>query len=91
MNNEKEIETIAWQELPFYRSLSEQILLLGAPKEILIANGLVLLFFIVDFHFWPIIPVSLIVHFLCIYLSKNDDQFFDCLREYLKKKKYYCT
>ena len=88
---EKELENIAWQELPFYRSLSERILLLGAPKPILILNGMILVLFIVDFHFWPIIPVSLAVHFLCIYVSKNDDQFFECLRSYIHKKKYYCT
>lgn len=91
MNKESEIENIPWQQLPFHRSLSEQILLLGAPKSILIINGMVLLLFIVDFHFWPIIPMSLIVHFGCIYLSKNDEQFFDCLKSYIHKKNYYCT
>jgi type IV secretory pathway TrbD component len=80
-----------WHELPFYRSLSEQILLLGAPKEILILNALAGLLFIVNFHFWLIIPLNLAVHFGCIYVAKNDSQFFDCIREYAKKKNYYCT
>lgn len=89
MNEEN--ESFPWFELPFYRSLSEQILLLGAPKPILILNGLILVLFIVDFHFWPIIPINLLIHFGSIYLAKNDDQFFDCLREYIHKKNYYCT
>jgi type IV secretion system protein TrbD len=86
-----EDKSTPWFELPFYRSMSEQILLLGAPKSVLIANGFVLLLFIVDFNFWYIIPISVLVHFSCIYLSKNDDQFFDCLREYVNKKNYYNT
>lgn len=87
-DNEKDIP---WFHLPFYRSLSEQILLMGAPKSVLIINGLIMLLFIVDFHFWYIIPMNLLVHFGCIYLAKNDAQFFDCLRGYIHKKKYYCT
>jgi len=85
------MEPYPWYELPFYRSLSEQILLLGAPKSILIINGLLMLIFIVDFNFFLIIPINLLIHFGCIYLSKNDDQFFDCLRVYIRKKNYYCT
>ncbi|MBP2629461.1 MAG: hypothetical protein H6Q70_89 [Firmicutes bacterium] len=87
----EEKTSLPWFELPFYRSLSEQILLLGAPKPMLILNGLVMLLFIVDFNFWLIIPVNLVIHFGCIYLTKNDDQFFDCLRKYIRKKNYYCT
>jgi type IV secretion system protein VirB3 len=89
MNEEN--ESLPWFELPFYRSLSEQILLLGAPKAILILNGLIMVLFIVDFSFWMIIPINLLIHFGCIYLAKNDDQFFDCLRAYIHKKNYYCT
>ena len=84
-------EPVAWANLPFYRSLSEQILLFGAPKSVLILNGIVMILFIVDFSFWYIVPISLAVHFFCIYLAKNDDQFFDCLREYVNKKNYYST
>lgn len=91
MAKESELENISWQELPFYKSLSERILLMGAPKPIIIINALVMLLFIIDFHFWEIIPVSLAFHFLCIYVSKNDEQFFEALKSYLHKKNYYCT
>lgn len=84
-------ERIPWHDLPFYTSLSEQLLLLGAPKSVLIVNGLVMMLFIVDLQFLYIIPISLLVHFGCIYLSRNDSQFFDCLREYIHKKNYYST
>ena len=88
---EEDKKTVAWFELPFYRSLTEQILLLGAPKSILSINGAILFLFVVDFNFWWIVPVNIFIHFLCIYLAKNDQQFFDCLREYIHKKNYYCT
>ena len=36
----KEMESVDWQVLPFYRSLSEQVLMLGVPKVVLVLNGL---------------------------------------------------
>ena len=81
--------SVPWQELPFYLSLSEQLLLLGAPKPVLAINGLVMILVIIDFHFYWIIPINLLVHFGCIYLARNDQQFFDCLRAYVPKKDYY--
>ncbi len=87
----KEIESVDWQVLPFYRSLSEQVLMLGVPKVVLILNGLVAFIFFVNFHFWYILIVNAIVHFGAIYLAKNDDQFFECLQNYQSKKNYYST
>ena len=78
-------------ELPFYRSLTEQILFLGAPRAAIMLNAMVAFLFIINFHFWYILPVNLLFHFGCIYVAKNDDQFFDCLKVYQKKKNYYCT
>ena len=87
----KEIESVDWQVLPFYRSLSEQVLMLGVPKVVLVLNGLVAFLFVVNFHFWYILIVNAIVHFGAIYLAKNDDQFFECLQNYQSKKNYYST
>ena len=81
----------SWFELPFYRSLTEQILLLGAPKPALLINGLVGFLFIINFRFWYIIPLTILIHFGCIYVAKNDAQFVDCLQAYNSKKNYYCT
>ena len=84
-------ESVPWQELPFYLSLSEQLLLLGAPKPVLAINGLVAFLFIVNLNFYWIVPLNILVHFGCIYLARNDQQFFDCLRAYIPKKDYYST
>ena len=88
---QEENKTLAWFELPFYRSLTEQILFLGAPRSAIMVNALIAFLFIINFHFWYILPVSLIFHFGCIYVARNDDQFFDCLKIYQSKKNYYCT
>jgi Type IV secretory pathway, VirB3-like protein. len=84
-------DSVPWQELPFYLSLSEQLLLLGAPKPVLAINALVAFLFIVNLNFYWIIPINILVHFGCIYLARNDQQFFDCLRAYIPKKDYYST
>lgn len=39
MGNE-ENKNVAWYELPFYRSLTEQILFLGAPRSAIMINTL---------------------------------------------------
>ena len=79
----EENASIPWFELPFYRSMTEQILFLGAPRSAIMVNALVAFLFI--------IPISLLFHFGCIYVARSDDQFFDCLKVYQTKKNYYCT
>ena len=87
----EENASLPWFELPFYRSLTEQILFLGAPRAAIMVNALVAFLFIINFHFFYIIPISLLFHFGCIYVARSDDQFFDCLKVYQTKKNYYCT
>jgi type IV secretion system protein VirB3 len=77
--------------LPLYRSLTEQILMAGAPKSVIVLNGTVMAFFILSMHFFWIVPLNIVVHFGAIYLTKKDDQLFDCLKVYIHKKNYYCT
>ena len=75
--DKEETKNVAWFELPFYRSLTEQILFLGAPRSAIMVNALIAFLFIINFHFWYILPINLLFHFGCIYVAKNDDQFFD--------------
>ena len=46
----EETKSVAWFELPFYRSLTEQILFLGAPRSAIMVNALIAFLFIVNFH-----------------------------------------
>lgn len=68
-----------------------QILMAGAPRNIVILNGVLFATFLLSLHAWYIIPLNVIIHFSAIYLTKMDDQFFDCLKKYLHKKSYYST
>ena len=87
---EEEKKAIGYQ-LPLYRALTEQDLLLGAPKSVIVVNGVILSIFLISFHFVWILPLNLLIHFGAIYLSQYDEQFFDCLLRYFKAKDYYCT
>ena len=82
-------DAASWYELGFSRGLVEPSLLLGVPKNVLVLNGIVAVIFILDFGFWPILLITAIIHFTAIYVCKGDNQFFDCLQEYMRKKNYY--
>lgn len=87
-NNEENI-SVSWHELPFYRSLSEQVLVFGVPRSVIMLNALVAFLFIINFHFFYILPISLLFHFGCIYVARKDDRFFDCMKIYQQKKSFY--
>ena len=84
-------DTQSWFELGFSRGLTEPALSAGVPKAALVINGVVAFLFIIDFGFWPILIVTLAVHFGSVYVCKGDNQFFECLRAYLNEKDYYGT
>ena len=87
----KEPAMTPWFELPFYRGLTEKALVLGVPKSVIAVNMLVAVLFILDFHFFYIIPLNILIHFGAIYVCKGDAQFFECLKYYISKKNYYTT
>lgn len=89
--NNEESSIATWYELAFSRGLTEPSLLLGVPKSALTFNGLVAAFFLFNFHFWQILPITLLAHFGMVYVCKGDMQFFDCLKSYINKKNYYST
>jgi type IV secretory pathway TrbD component len=78
-------------ELPLCRAVTQIITLMGAPKVVILGNAMIALLFIVDFGFFWILFVNLIIHLAAIRLAKDDAQFADCLKIYLYKKKFYCT
>ena len=90
MVEEKEKSPLGFR-FPLYRSLTEQILLAGAPKTIIILNTVIMAIFVLSLHFIWILPLNAIIHFGAIFFTKQDDQFFDCLLKYIRNKNYYCT
>ena len=51
MATEDDKKTLPWYDLPFYRSLTEKVLMFGAPRGVILANALVAVLFLMDFHF----------------------------------------
>ncbi|MBR2216055.1 MAG: VirB3 family type IV secretion system protein [Selenomonadaceae bacterium] len=84
-------ERISWDHLPLYRGLTEHVLVLGAPRSVLVANAAITFIFIMEFHFLYFLIFTVLLHFLCVYISRDDAQFFDCLCQYIKRKNYYST
>lgn len=78
-------------QLPMFRSLTEEILLFGAPKSLIVLNTAVAAIFILSFHFFFILILNLALHILAVSLSKKDGQIFDCLLMYIRQKNYYGT
>lgn len=87
----EEESTASWYHLPFYRALTEPILVLGAPRTVLIVNGAVSFMFVMYFHFVYILALSVVLHLLCVHITRGDAQFFDCFWKYLSRKNYYST
>lgn len=65
--------------------------MMGAPRSVMILNGTLFIMFVFILHVWWTFPINIVIHFGAIYLTKRDDQFFDCFKRYINKKNYYCT
>jgi type IV secretion system protein VirB3 len=75
--------------VPLHRSLTQQIMLAGVPREIAIVNGTVVAAFGFGLHsFWSI-PVGIALHILTAVAAKKDPQFFGVFRRHIKQKSHY--
>lgn len=81
----------SWDHLPFFRGLTDYILVMGTPRQVIVINGFVTFMFVMYFHFLYILALTVIIHCVCVYISKDDPQFFDCVGRYVSKKNYYST
>ena len=86
-----EMASGSWDALPLFSSLTEFVLVYGAPRIVLVANLVISLIFIVNFGFWYILGITGALQFLSMYISKDDALFFDCYLVYLPKKSYYSS
>lgn len=78
-------------EVPIHRSLTEQILIGGVPRQIAFLNGTLGAAMIFGLHSWMSVPVCIIVHIIAFYMTKRDPQFFDCFKRHIQQKSYYST
>jgi type IV secretion system protein TrbD len=74
-------------EVPLHRSLTEPILLGGAPRAIAIVNGTVAAAMGLGLRLWIAgIVLWALGHSLAVFAAKHDAQFVDVLARHLRQK-----
>ncbi|HHZ19833.1 MAG TPA: conjugal transfer protein [Firmicutes bacterium] len=85
------MDEIKGYEIPIHRSLTEQILLGGVPRQIALLNGTLGAAMVIGLHSWIGIPICLFIHVIAVAATKKDPQFFDCFKRHINQKSYYST
>ena len=76
-------------QIPIHNSLTQPILIGGAPREYAIINGTLLLAAVFSLHnFWAV-PIGVLIHSIGVYLAKKDPQFLDTFKRHIYLKPYY--
>ena len=76
-------------EIPIHRSLTEPILLSGAPRRLAILNATMTAALGLGFQSWFAIPVGILIHTIAVMAAKVDPHFFDILLRHIKEKSTY--
>jgi type IV secretion system protein TrbD len=72
-------------EAPLHRSLTEAILLGGAPRSVAIVNGTLAAALLIGMQFWLAgTALGIAGHLLAVWGAKRDPQFMDVLVRHLK-------
>ena len=76
-------------EVPLHRSLTEPILLGGAPRSVAIVNGTLAAALGLGLQLWLAgLAVWVIGHTASVYLAKKDPQFMEVLIRHLRHKPF---
>ncbi|MBY0510070.1 MAG: VirB3 family type IV secretion system protein [Rhodospirillaceae bacterium] len=76
-------------EVPLHRSLTEPILLAGAPRSIAIVNGTIAAAIGLGLQMWlPGLVLWLAGHSLAVFAAKRDPHFAPVLMRHLRQKAY---
>jgi len=74
--------------IPVHRSLTEPITLGGIPRAIAIANGVVIVAFVMGAHNLWILPFGVISHLVLLALHRRDKQILSILKRNLSRSPY---
>ncbi len=75
--------------IPVRRSLTEPILIGGAPRNVTIVNGTMAAALGLGLQLWAVgILWWLIFHASAVFMTKRDDQFLEVVIRHLKQKAY---
>ena len=76
-------------EIPLHRSLTEPILLAGAPRAIAIVNGTVAAALGLGLRFWIAgLLLWVVGHSIAVFAAKRDPDFAEVLRRHLRHRAY---
>jgi type IV secretion system protein TrbD len=76
-------------EMPLHRSLTEAILMGGAPRSVAIVNGTLAAALGLGLRLWLIgLVVGIVGHALAVWAAKADPQFMDVFSRHLKHKTF---
>ena len=76
-------------EIPLHRSLTEPILLAGAPRAIAIVNGTVAAALGLGLRLWIAgLLIWVIGHSIAVFAAKRDPDFAEVLRRHLRQRSY---
>ena len=76
-------------EIPLHRSLTEPILLAGAPRVIAIVNGTVAAALGLGLRLWIAgLLLWVVGHSIAVFAAKRDPDFAEVLRRHLRHKAY---
>ncbi len=74
-------------EVPLHRSLTEPILMAGAPRAVAIVNGTIAAALGLGLRLWIAgIAFGVIGHAIAVYAAKRDAQFVEVLGRHLRHK-----
>jgi type IV secretion system protein VirB3 len=83
-------EPVAGFYAPLHRSLSDPILLGGAPRTVAIANGTLAAAIGLGLRLWiPGVLLWAIGHAAAVWAAKRDTQFVDVVRRHLRYPTYF--
>ena len=76
-------------EVPIHRSLTQVIMIAGAPRAVTILNGTLTAALVLGFHSMWGLPIGGLLHFGSVALAKEDPHFLETFRRQIKQKRYY--
>ena len=76
-------------EIPLHRSLTEPILMGGAPRGAAILNGTIAAALGLGLQIWVLgIAFWVIAHGICVFAAKRDPKFLEVLTRHIRHKGY---
>ena len=76
--------------IPVHRSLTQPIMMAGAPRSATILNGTLAAALGLGLQLWPVgIAVWILAQTACVFAAERDPLFLDVLRRHLRQKGLY--